>query len=205
MRLSSPVMSVGANFLPRGDKNMKFITIISGLLLLAGGFFCSPISAQKLNFSSYPGTDFSKYKTYKWQRADKAVYPAKELDDMFIRTIEAELTRKGLSRTESDESDLVVTYQIAIFDDMEWSAGHSSIPWQGMAGRPGLTGGPVSGTNMIKKGSFILDLYDVKEKRQVWQAHATKTLANTTDLKKRERNAQSVMAKIFRNYPPAAK
>ncbi len=178
--------------------------------LLPGAIFVGMLlsayaSAQKVDYYAAAGANFAQYKTYKWHRADKAVYPEKALDDMFIRTINAELARKGLSPTESDDADLIVTYQIAIMDDMEWSAGHSSIPWQGMVGAPGLQGGPVGGTNTIKTGSFILDLYDVKQKRQVWQAHATKTLAKTTDLRKREENTQKAMAKIFKNYPSSSR
>lgn len=184
---------------------MKHKIHLLTVVVFVGMLSCSVASAQKIDYDFVRGTDFSKYKTYKWQRAEKAIYPAKDLDDMFVRTIDAELAKKGLSRTDSDEADLVVTYQIAIFDDMEWSAGHSTIPWQGMVGAPGLQGGPVSGTNMIQKGSFILDLYDAKDKRQIWQAHATKTLADTTDLKKREKNTQKVMAKIMQNYPSRAK
>ena len=166
-------------------------------------FLSSIASAQKVDYYTAAGTSFSQYKTYKWHRASKAIYPEKALDDMFIRTIEAELAKKGLTRTESDDADLIATYQIAIVDDMEWSSGHSTIPWQGVAsGSSGLQGGPVGGTNTIKKGSFIFDFYDTKQKRQIWQAHGTKTLADTTDLNKREKNTQKAMAKIFKNYPP---
>ena len=178
---------------------------ISLLIILAAMLLCSHASAQKVDYYAATGASFGQYKTYKWQRADKAQYPERQLDEMFIRTINAELAGKGLMATESDEADLVVTYQIAITDDMEWSAGHSTIPWQGMVGSPGLQGGPVGSSNTIKKGSFIVDFYDVRQKRQVWQAHATKTLANTTDFAKREKNTKKAMAKIFKNYPPQGK
>ena len=182
--------------------NLLSYGILAALLLLLST--SSP--AQKIDYyAAAAGTSFAQYKTYKWHRADKAQYPEKVLDEMFIRTINAELAAKGLTVTESDDADLIVTYQIAIMEDMEWSAGHSSIPWQGMVGAPGLQGGPVGGSNTIKKGSFILDLYDVKQRRQVWQANATKTLANTTDFQKREKNTRKAMAKIFKNYPPRAK
>ncbi|MBC7898425.1 MAG: DUF4136 domain-containing protein [Saprospiraceae bacterium] len=174
--------------------------------ICAGFLFCSFAAAQKIVYDFVADTDFSKYKTYKWHRAAKAIYPAKDLDDMFIRTIDAEIAKKGLARVESEEADLVVTYQIAVLDDMEWSSSKSTIPWVGVVGmNPGITGATVSGTNMIKKGSFFLDFYDVKTARQIWQAHATKTLAKTDDIKKRENNTKKVMAKIFQTYPPRAK
>ena len=85
---------------------------------------------------------------------------------------------------------------------MEWSAGHSTIPWLGTAsGTVGLVGGPVGGTNVIEKGVFIFDLFDTKEKRQVWQTRATKTLDDTTNPNKRQRNIQKAMAKVFKTFP----
>lgn len=165
-------------------------------------------SAQKVEYSVAAGTDFTKFKTYKWRRADKANYPTTDVDDMFVRTIDAELVKKGLSRTESDETDLYVTYQIAIFEDMEWSSFSSDIQWQGVptgGGLPGFRGATTSSAEKIRKGSLIIDLYDVKKTKQVWQAYAVKTLSDTKDAKKRENNARKVMQKIFKNYPPQAK
>jgi hypothetical protein len=165
-------------------------------------------SAQKIEYSVASGIDFTRFKTYKWRRADKAAYPTTDVDDMFIRTIEAELAKKGLTRTESDEADLYATYQIAIFEDMEWSSFSSDIQWQGVppgGGLPGFRGASTSSAEKIRKGSLIIDLYDVKRTKQVWQAYAVKTLADTKDPKKRENNARKVMEKIFKNYPPKAK
>ena len=184
---------------------MKFtLDRIAGALFLGMMLGCSA-AAQKVDHYAATGVSFAQYKTYKWQRADKALYPEQSVDEMFMRTIDAELLRKGLKRTDNGDADLIATYQIAITEDMEWSAGKSTIPWQGMAGVPGLQGGSVGGTNVIKKGLFIFDFFDVKLNRQVWEARATKSLANTTDPGKRENNTQKVMAKIFKNYPAQAK
>jgi Domain of unknown function (DUF4136) len=158
-------------------------------------------SAQKIEYQSAPGTNFSQYKTYRWQRAKDAAYPEKAIDEIFVRAIDSELSKKGFVRTENDEADLIVIYQIAILNDMEWSAGHSTIPLLGEVGTRGLVGGPVGGTNVIQKGSFILDLYDGKKRNQIWQAHATKTLDNTPDLGKKDRNIAKAMSKIFKNFP----
>jgi hypothetical protein len=185
---------------------MKLNTIVFAIVFALGAFLCSPASAQKIDFATEPGTDFSKFKTYKWERADKAIYPAEDLDAMFIRTIEAEMAKKGLTRTEGATPDLFVTYQIAVLDDMQWSSHQSMIPWGSVAGVTyGIGGATINTSNIIQKGSFILDFYDANSKRQLWQARAVKTLADTTDLNKREKNVRKVMAKIFKNYPPKSK
>ena len=172
------------------------------ILLLVGSFFSLRANGQKLDFYTEPGTDFSKFKTYTWERADKAVYPSPDLDQMFMRVIEAEFARRGLRRVDTESADLVATYQIAVLDDMEWSSARTSIPWVGVVGmNPGVGGAMAGGTNRIQKGSFILDLYDATSRHQIWQARATKTLADTTDINKREKNLQKVMAKIIKKYP----
>ena len=173
----------------------------SAAIAIAILFSVIVVSAQKIDYQAAPGTDLSQYKTYRWQRAEDASYPEKAIDDLFVRSIDVELSKKGLVRIEGDEADLIVIYQIAILDDMRWSAGHSTIPFLGNVAAPGLVGGPVGGSQVIQKGSFILDLYDGKKKNQIWQAHATKTLDNTTDPGKRKRNVEKAMAKIFKNYP----
>jgi len=159
-------------------------------------------SAQKIHYYTAPGTSFGNYKTYRWERADKATYPDPGTDQMFTKAIDAELAKRGFTRTDAETADLVATYQIAIVQDMEWSAGHSRIPWQGMvSANVGLQGGPVGGTNLIQKGFFILDFYDVKRNQQVWQAQATKTLDDTMDMNKRDRNIQKAMGKVFKGFP----
>lgn len=188
----------------RGVKNMKFKNLVSTVVFITCVFMV-PAAAQKITYAVEPGTNFSRFKTFKWERAEKASYPSRDLDEMFIRTIEAEMAKKGLTPTNSDTPDLFVTYQIAVLDDIEWSSHQSMIPWGSVAGVTyGIGGAQINAHNVIQKGSFILDFYDAGSKRQLWQARAVKTLAETTDIKKREKNLKKIMTKIFQNYPPSA-
>jgi hypothetical protein len=170
--------------------------------LFAAIIFSTFASAQKVDSFSPPGVTFSKYKTYFWVRADKAAYPERAVDQAFVQSIDAELSKKGLTRVETPDADLIATYQLATIQDMEWSAGHSTIPWLGVAnGSTGLVGGPVGGSNVIQKGVFIFDFFDTREERQIWQTRATKTLDDTTNPDKRRRNIQKAMAKVFKTLP----
>jgi len=170
--------------------------------LFAAIIFSTFASGQKVDSFSPPGVTFSQYKTYFWVRADKAAYPEQAVDQAFVQSIDAELSKRGLTRVDTPDADLIATYQIATIEDMEWSAGHSVIPWLGTAsGTVGLVGGPVGGTNVIQKGVFIFDFWETKEKRAVWQTRATKTLDDTTNPDKRRRNIQKAMAKVFKTLP----
>jgi hypothetical protein len=161
-------------------------------------------SGQKMDFDVTPGTDFSRYKTYKWQRASDARYPADDVDQLLIRTIDSQLAGKGLTKTESDTPDLYVIYQLAIEEDMKWSSFRTDIAWAGtpVTGIYTMQGATTNSNYPVSVGSLFIDLYDVAQKRRVWQVHATKTVHPDNSAEKKEKNARKVLEKVFKNYPP---
>src|SRR5262249_11412774 len=117
-----------------GMKTVKVLHIsCAGLLLLV----CSlMVKAQTVRYNSLPGTDFSKYKTYKWARIPNAKYPNQILDEQIMRSIDGQLATKGLSRTE-DNPDLIVVYQAAVDHEKQWdsySTGGGTWGWGGWGG-----------------------------------------------------------------------
>jgi hypothetical protein len=161
--------------------------------------------AQKVTYESFPGIDLTKYKTYNWKRADKAQYPDLATDELLRRSVDAQLQSKGYAKTENDSADLYVTYQLAITDDAQWSSFTNEIHWQGGANSlPGFKGSTTNGSELIRKGWIILELYDVSQKKYVWRASANKTLGNANNPKKMEQNAEKAMAKVFNNFPKRA-
>lgn len=124
---------------------------------------------------------------------------------MLIRSIDSELAAKGLRKVETEEADVYVIYQLAILDGAVWG---SFTTQRGLAAAAGpqnvatVRGATTNSSEFIKSGSFILEIYDVAQNRQVWQAYATKTVDPSAELKKREKNTQKVIAKILKNYPP---
>jgi hypothetical protein len=173
---------------------------VLGLLLLI-----LPAAAQDVKYY-IPGTDFSGYETYVWKRANDARYPDDVSDGILKRAIDTELAKKGLTKTDSDTADLYIIYQLAIVDGAEWSSFTTDITWQGGANSlAGFTGATTNSSEIIRVGWLIIDMYDVKQKKQVWEATAKKTLGSSTDPKKMEKNAAKAMAKIFKGYPSGTK
>lgn len=121
-----------------------------------------------------------------------------------VRNIDEQLKAKGLTRTESDDSDLYVIYQLAIEEDMKWSSFRTEIGWSStsVTGIYTMQGATTNSNYPVSIGSLFIDLYDVAQKRRVWQVHATKTVHPDNSMKKREKNARKAIAKIFQNYPP---
>jgi Domain of unknown function (DUF4136) len=178
---------------------MSFVT---GLLLAC----CAVASAQEIRFNYLRGTDFSKYKTYKWVRVPDAQYPNQILDDQITRAIDAQLALKGLTKTE-DNPELYVTYQAAVNQEKQWnsfSTGGDNWGWGGWGGWGGMSTTTTT-SQTINIGTLSCDIYDVTSKKQVWRGDASKTLGSGKDPRKVEKNLNKAMAKLFKKYPPPAK
>ena len=101
------------------NPSKKFLVVMAAAVLL---LWSASASAQDVKYNFMAGTDFSKYKTYKWVRAPKAEYPDQILDQQIMQSIDAQLALKGLSKTESDPPDLYVVYQAAVRQEQQWSS-----------------------------------------------------------------------------------
>lgn len=169
---------------------------IHGALMLLLALFCSGIAqAQDVKYNYVPGTDFSKYKTYKWVDIPGAKKPDQMLDGQIMAAVDAELSKKGLTKTDADTADLYVAYQVAINQQTQWNAMGGGVGWR--------FGGMASATSSnINIGTLVVDFYDVAEKKQVWRGDATKTLNPSKDPKKNLSNLQKAVAKLLKNYPP---
>src|SRR5215813_13131660 len=172
---------------------------------------CGWAADQDIKFNFKPGTDFSKYKTYKWVRVPKAEYPNQILDGQIIQAIDTQLAAKGLSKTESDNSDLVVTYQAAVNQEKEWNsystgdAGWGYGRWGGWGGYGGGMSTTHTTSSTINIGTLNVDIYDVAQKEQIWRGSATKTLGSGKDPAKVNKNLNKAMEKLFKKYPPPVK
>ena len=93
------------------------LTLIAGLLLA----WSAAVSAQDIKYNFAEGTDFSKYKTYKWVKVPNAEYPNSILDGQIMQAIDTQLAAKGLTKTE-DNPDLYVIYQAAVNQEKQWNS-----------------------------------------------------------------------------------
>jgi hypothetical protein len=190
-------------------KRMSFFRIaMVGCLLL---FVQTAVSAQDIRYNALPGTDFSKFKTYKWVRVPNAQYPNQILDAQIMQAIDAQLATKGLSKTEAENPDLVVTYQAAVNQEKQWnsySTGGTMWGYGRWGGWGGYGGGMESTTttsSTINVGTLNVDMYDVVKKEQVWRGSASKTLGSGKDPEKVQKGLNKAMAKLFKKYPPPVK
>ena len=173
-------------------------------------FYCGWAAAQDIRYNSLPGTDFSKYKTYKWVRIPKVEYPNQIVDTQIMQAIDSQLALKGLSKAE-DNPDLYVTYQAAVNQEQEWNSYSTGDTmwgygrWGGWGGYGGGMSTTRTTTSTINIGTLNVDFYDVATKNQIWRGAATKTLGSGKDPQKVQKNLNKAVAKLFKKYPPPLK
>jgi hypothetical protein len=190
----------------KGEEEMKRLIFLAFILFLGTG---STLVAQDVRYNFDSKADFTTFKTYKWveiKDADKAnPLVQKQITD----TIDAELAKKGLTKTDSDTADLLIGYQTAVGTEKQFTSyntGWGYGPgwgggWYGGGGMTTTTGS----TSTIYIGQLDLDMYSSTGKALVWRGAATKTLDPKAKPDKQQKNLTKAVAKLLKNYPPPVK
>lgn len=165
-----------------------------GLMLL----LCGSTSAQDVTYNYMPGTDFSKYHTYKWI-SESNMHPNQIVDQQIKQAIDQQLAAKGLTKTDGETADLYVGYQVSIDQERQWNAYGGGMGWR-------FGGGMATATSStIQVGTLVLDIYEPGSKQLVWRGQATKTLNPSKNPEKNQENLNKAMAKLLKNFPPPPK
>ena len=171
-----------------------FVTLV--LLLIGAG----AALAQDVNVNYVPGTDFAKYKTYKWIEIQGAEKPDQIVDTQIRGSIDKLLGSKGLTKATGDTADLFIAYQVAVNQERQWNSYNTG----GYGWRYG--GGMSTATSTtIQIGTIAVDMYDVAKKELVWKGQASKTLSGEKDPEKRQKNLDKAMTKLLKDFPPKPK
>ncbi len=170
---------------------MKYISLIGVMFLGASAF------AQEVQFDYDRSANFGSYKTYQWVDRRPIATGDQLLDQDIKRAVDGQLAAKGLRRVETG-ADLQVSYQGAVSQEKEFD----SI---GLGPGPGWWGDRRVTSSTIDIGKLVIEMFDPAAGHLVWRGFASKTLNLNKDPDKNYRNLEKAMAKLFRNYPPAAK
>src|SRR3954467_584517 len=160
------------------------------------------------NFAA--GEDFSKFHTYKWVKISGAQEVNQLAEQQLKTTVDAELVKKGLQRTDGDTADLLIGYQAALGQEKQYTSFNSDWGYGAGWGRGWYGGGMGSSmttgeTSTIHIGQIGLDMYAPEAKKLVWRGTASKTLDPKAKPEKQQKNLQKAMAKLLKNYPPKVK
>jgi hypothetical protein len=167
--------------------------------------------AQDVRYNFAAGEDFSKFKTYKWVDIPGAQKVNQIVEDQLKSTVDEELAKKGLKRTDADTADLFIGYQAAVGQEKQFTSFNSGWGY-GPGWGGGWYGGGMGGmstttgtTSTIYIGQLGLDMYDSAKKDLVWRGTASKTLDPKAKPDKQKKNLGKAVAKLLKNYPPPQK
>jgi len=186
---------------------MRSLRLILPSVLFTILFLSVSAFAQDVSFNFDQTVDFTKYKTYHWEKHPNSA----DIDQLTVTQLatafDAELARKGLKRMEQGATDLAIVFQLAVKNEKElttFSSGYGMGPGWGGSWYGG-SGTTTTSVNNITVGTVALDVYDASSKKLVWRGVATKTLDTGAKPDKRQKNMAKGAAKLLKNYPPVVK
>src|SRR5579883_2524890 len=184
---------------------MKKFALLSTLVLC---LFTGFVLAQDVRYNFDKDTDFAKFKTYKWVPIKGAQQLNGLMDKQLKESVDAELTKKGLTLSEGENADLLIGYQAAVGQEKQFTsfnsdwgygAGWYRGGWYGGGGGMSTTTGQ---TSTIYIGQLALDMYDSAKHDLVWRGVASKTIDPKAKPEKQEKNLNKAVAKLLKKYPP---
>jgi hypothetical protein len=186
-------------------KKLSFFSLALSLMIATSAL------GQDVRYNYDKGTDFSKFKTYKWVLIKDAQRPNDIVDKQIKSAVDSQLLVKGLTAVDSDNADLFIGYQTAVGSEKQFSSFSSGMGpgwgygggwygggWYGGGGMTTTTGQ----TTTIYVGQLDLDMYNSTAKDLVWRGVVSKTLDPKAKPDKQEKNLNKAVAKLLKNYPP---
>jgi hypothetical protein len=162
------------------------------LTFALGCLLCSVVVAQSVKTSYLPGTEFSKYHSYKWVEIKGRQHPDPNKDAQIKQFIDSQLASKSLAKMD-DAADLSVDYQVAINKAEVWQVYED---WSSAALLDGRI--PQRKKVTIDTGTLVVDIYDTAAKKLVWTGTAQKTL----DPKSKPEQVQKAVQVLLNRFPP---
>ncbi len=164
---------------------------LTALVMLAA---CGTLPAQETQANHMPGTDFSKFHTYKWITIEGGEHPNQIVDAQIKEAVDSQLAGKGLTKTDDAAADLYVGYQIAVDHEQQWNS-YGGGGWR-------FGGMETATSSTINIGTLALDMYDQAGKQLVWSGKSTKTLDPGKNQEKNQKNLDKAMEKLLKDFPP---
>jgi uncharacterized protein DUF4136 len=178
--------------IPTSSIRRTLIWLSALVLALASG-----LAAQQVTYNYMPGTDFSKYHSFKWVDIPSNMHPNRIVDQEIKDAVNNLLAAKWVMPVSGDTADLYVGYQCSVDQERRWNA------WGGSDRFMGAIAQATSPT--ISNGTFAIDFYDPASKQLIWRGSATKTLNPSGNQQKDIEKLNKGIAKLLKNFPPSKK
>ena len=184
---------------------MRRVLALATLLLVTGA---GRAIAQDVRYNFDNTADFAKFKTYKWVAIKGAGQVNPLVEKQIQQTVDAELAKKGLTRTEDANADLFIGYQAGVQKEKEYTSfdtGWGYGPGWGGGWYGGGGGMSTGSTSTIYIGQLALDMYAQAPHSLVYRTVASKTLDTEAKPEKQTKNLNKAVAKMLKEFPPKKK
>lgn len=187
-------------------KKITLILALGAMTVLLGS--CSSVAYVTDSDTQY---DFSGNETYAWyelpQRAEQAgpspapaAAPNSLVSARIRRAVTGELNSRGLQSAAAGEADLLVTYAIALQQNMQIYHSGWGYPYRGCWGwGGGWGGGGYSSARLVTRGTLIVDVLDGKKRGLIWRGIAEGALkkSNPSDAE-----IAKIASRLMADFPP---
>jgi hypothetical protein len=161
-------------------------------IALVATCFTGIATAQKVVSQYDRGTDFSKFKTYKWIII-QGTTPNQITAQNIVGLVNTALGEKGLLQSEGN-TDLLVGFQTSVDQQRQINGFNNGSPRMGGMGQ--------ATTSIIEVGTLVVDMYDPGQKQLVWRSSATKTLTRGGNPEKNYERLEKAVDKLLKDFPP---
>jgi hypothetical protein len=174
-------------------------------LVLAAASLVTTVGAVRLSAQSGSVTfakeiNFSAYKTYKWVPVESAQRLDSLTTEQLIGTLETQFAKKGLTRSQSDEADLLISFQVTPDGDKRFNLSAIGASYGAPAGRASVS--VAASAPIVHSGQLVLDMYDAEKKLLVWRGIASDAFDANAKPDKKQKHMDKAVEKLLKDYPP---
>jgi hypothetical protein len=178
---------------------MKRYFLSAFLLLTIAGV---RVAAQAANVNYAKDADFLQYKTYKWVTIKDGL----QLDDLTAEqlraTVDVELAKKGLTKSNAEKTDLLVGYQMARPGQKQLSHFNVGAAYGPTTGNSATAG---ASTATVHTGQLVLDMYESTKQQLVWRGVVADAIDADAKPAKKQKHMDKAIEKLLKGYPPQKK
>ena len=177
---------------------MKAIKIIPVFMFL----FLSSCSSVMVNSDYDNNVDFSRYKTFGFQKSGIDKVEISDLDKKrILRAIDSEMTKKGFAKSETPDLLINIFTKEKEQVDVNQFNNNWGFGWR-WGWDPFMWGGQTTVTRTTE-GTLFIDIIDATKKELIWQGEGEGVL--TKDTHKKDEVIKEFVTKILEQYPPQKK
>jgi hypothetical protein len=158
----------------------------------------SGVAPQTVDFDKK--APFLGYKTYKWVNIPSAVQLDELTSGQLIGTLQVELEKKGLTRTDAENPDLYIGYQVVGEKEKDKTLKNYNIG----ASYGSVGGGSATGAAAmtVHSGRLVLDMYDGGKKQLIWRGVIPDPFNANAKPDQRQKHLSKSIEGLLKHYPP---